>query len=102
MNTKDDPKGFFAERLAIPPTAPTNASEKRALQTLANIKRIRAANVAAGMFQEPPASPVDNDYFGAAPFLCGPDHVMRFKVTPVSRSVAVPNVADDNYLRNPL
>lgn len=102
VDNKDEAGSFFAERLAVPPTSPTIPSEKRALQTAGNIKRIQAASVAAGAFQEPPASPVDNDYFGAAPFLCGPDHVMRFKVTPVSRSVAVPNVADENYLRKSL
>jgi hypothetical protein len=102
VDNKDEAAAFFAERLAIPPTAPTIPSEKRALQTAGNVKRIQAASVAAGAFQEPPASPVDNDYFGAAPFLCGPDHVMRFKVSAASRSDAAPDVADENYLRNAL
>lgn len=102
VDNKDEAGPFFAERLAVPPTAATIPSERRALQTAGNIKRIQAANVAAGAFQEPPASPVDNDYFGAAPFLCGPDHVMRVKVSPVSRSHAPPDVADVNYLRNAL
>ncbi|MFN8707189.1 MAG: hypothetical protein ACK50J_10950, partial [Planctomyces sp.] len=102
VDNKDEPGPFFAERLAIPKDKPKIPSEVRALKTFENIGAIRAPSVAAGAFQEPPASPVDNDYFGAAPFLCGPDHVMRFKVSPVSRSTAAPNVADDNYLRNAL
>lgn len=102
VDNKDEAGPFFAERLAVPPDKPTIPSERTALQTAGNIKRIQAASVAAGAFQEPPASPVDNDYFGAAPFLCGPDHVMRFKVSPVCRSHAAPDVADENYLRNAL
>lgn len=102
VDNKDEAAPFFAERLAIPPTAPTIPSERRALQTAGNIKRIQATSIATGAFQEPPASPVDNDYFGAAPFLCGPDHVMRFKVSPVSRSNSAPDVADEDYLRNAL
>ncbi len=102
VDNKDDPGSFFAERFGTPPKSPKIPSEKRALQTFVNVQRIQAATVGGEFpaFQEPPASPVDNDYFGAAPFLCGPDHVMRFKVSPLSRSTAAPNVADNDYLRN--
>ncbi len=102
VDNKDEAAPFFAERLGTPPNAPTIPSEKRALQTAGNIKRIQAASVAAGAFQEPPASPVDNEYFGAAPFLFGAENVMRIKTSPLSRSTAAPDVTDENYLRNAL
>jgi len=101
----DDPTKFFAERLPKPGGggAPT-AAQQRALETFGIVQRIRAASLTAtpGAFQAPPASPLDNDYFGAAPFLFGPDQVMRFRVQPEKRSNDDPNVTDPNYLRKAL
>lgn len=97
----DDPTKFFAERLPKKDGGPPTASQLRALETAGIVQRIRAASTAANpaAFQVPPASPLDNDYFGAAPFLFGPDQVMRFRVRPASRSASEPDVADPDYLR---
>ncbi len=103
-----DPNGnarqFFAERLPPPETTDPTASQVRALETAGLVARIQSASVTAvpPAFQPPPASPVDNDYFGAAPYLLGPDQVMRFRMRPTTRSTAEPNVADPNYLRTAL
>lgn len=99
----DKPERFFSERLPVSGVTPT-ASQLRAVKTLGIVRRIRSADVAGNppAFQQPPASPVDNDYFGAAPFLLGPHQVMRFRVRPRVRSMAAPNVDDPNYLRSAL
>ena len=98
---KDDATPFFIERLPPPnTTAPTDA-QLRALETAKLAKRIQS-NDSPPAFQAPPASPVDNDYFGAAPFMLGPDQVMRFRVRPTIRSDEQPLVADPNYLRTAL
>ena len=102
---KEDPGPFFVRRLPVPNSGtPPTASQLRALNTFRLIKRIRSSTSEpdTGAFQPPPASPVDNDYFGAAPFLLGPDQVMRFRVRPRSRSTEEPNVHDPNYLRTAL
>ena len=100
----DDPRPFFAERLPPPGTTAPTASQLRALETAGMVARIRSASVTAvpPAFQPPPASPVDNDYFSASPFLLGPDQVMRFRTRPTTRSTAEPNVADLDYLRTAL
>ncbi len=97
VDHKDDPTPFFRERLPIPGTTPTE-SQMRAVLTGALAKQIQSAKFPPA-FQAPPASPVDNDYFGAAPFMLGHDQVMRFRVRPIARSDEAPNVADPNYLR---
>lgn len=55
-------------------------------------------------FQVPPATPVQNAYFSAAPFLFGADRVAKFSVVPTSPddTPGQPNVLDPNYLRNGL
>ena len=35
-------------------------------------------------YQDPPACPVDNSYFSAAPYLFGRDKVMKYRVKPVA------------------
>jgi hypothetical protein len=92
---------FFAERLPLPGGGAPTAAQQRALETFGIVQRIRAASIAANpaAFQAPPASPLDNDYFGAAPFRFGPDQLMRFRARPEARSDAGPDVADLNYLR---
>ncbi len=104
VDHNDDARPFFAQRLPPPGTTAPTASQQRALETAGLVARIRSASVTAvpPAFQPPPASPVDNDYFSAAPFLLGPDQVMRFRMRPTTRSTADPNVADPDYLRTAL
>ncbi len=101
VNHKDDPRPFFAQRLPPPGTTAPTESQRRALETAGIVARIRSASVTADppAFQPPPASPVDNDYFSASPFLLGPDQVMRYRIRPTTRSTAEPNVSDPDYLR---
>lgn len=100
----DDPRPFFAERLPKNDGSTPTASQLRAKTTGGIVARIRALSTTATppAFQHPPASPVDNDYFGASPFLLGPDQVMRFRVRPRNPSSAEPAAGDPNYLRNAL
>lgn len=101
VENKDSPVPFFAERLPPKDATDLTPSQSRAVTTAKLAGRIQASTLPAA-FQTPPASPVDNQYFSAAPFLLGPDQVMRFRVSPVSRSSASPNVNDSNYLRTAL
>lgn len=77
---------------------------QRALKTLDIVKRIQSLSVTdkPPAFEAPPASPVDNRYFSAAPFLFGPDKVMKFSAKPVSPASEDPNVAEEHYLRTAL
>lgn len=95
----DQPQEFFKRMLAL-----DAAAQQRAKATGTIIARIRSTGDAGQppVFQPPPASPVDNTYFGAAPFRLGPDQVMRFRARPSSPSDAEPNIADPNYLRTAL
>jgi len=101
----DNGQGFFKRRLPMPPgTPPTTPAHLRAIESFKIVKRIQSTTLTASApafnaFQQPPASPVDNDYFGAAPFMFGNDQVMRFRATCVSRSTADPDLNDANYLR---
>lgn len=102
---KDNPGDFFKSALS---PANLNASQRaRVMETMEIITRIRTGIKHAEIpeipdFQTPPASPLDNEYFSASPFMFGPTHVMRFKVTPVSPSVEPPQISDPNYLRSKL
>jgi len=103
----DKPDRFFARIRKKADGTPDLADPmtKRALKTLAIVKRIQSLSVTADppAFEAPPASPVDNRYFSAAPFLFGPDKVMKFSAKPVSpASGDVPNVAEEDYLRTAL
>ena len=101
VDNHDDAGPFFTERLA--PTAPP-AAQLRAKETFEIVSRVRSPSTTATppAFQIPPASPVDNDYFSASPFLLGPDQVMRFRVRPSCRSLDAPDVSDPDYLRTAL
>lgn len=100
----DDPRQFFAERLPKAGESNPTPSQQRALRTAGIVARIRSSGITAAppAFQVPPASPVDNDYFSASPFMLGPDHVMRFRVRPRTPSSAQPDVDDPDYLRSAL
>lgn len=104
LEHKDVARPFFAERLPPAGTASPTPSQRRALETAGLVARIQSPSVTATppAFQQPPASPVDNDYFSAAPFLLGPDQVMRFRVRPRTRSNDEPDVTDPDYLRTAL
>ncbi len=105
LDSKDNPaaiQAFLVGRMPSPPTAaPTTPVQLRALETGGLLKRIRAASVPPA-FQHPPASPVDNHYFGAAPFMFGPNHVMRYRAVTQAPSTKVPDVMDPDYLRTAL
>ena len=105
VDRKDSPGPYFTERLPPKGTRTPTASQLRALRTLTLVQRIRSMSVTAKpfpAFQAPPASPVDNDYFSAAPFLFGKDQVMQFRARPIKRSTDEPNVNDPDYLRHAL
>jgi hypothetical protein len=104
VDHRDDARPFFAERLPPPGTPPTTASQRRALETLQIVTRIRSDSVAGPQpaFQPPPASPLDNTYFSASPFLFGEDRVMRFRASPLSMSTDLPDTTDPDYLRTAL
>ncbi len=90
LDHADDPSGFFA-RLGDPdPAISTRAAATRKI-----IDQITAAS-----FQPAPASPLDNSYFGAAPFLFGEGRAMRFRARPVAPDAdAAADFADPGYLR---
>lgn len=104
VDHNDDPRPFFALRLPPPGTTTPTVSQRRALETAGIVARVRSSSMTAvpPAFQPPPSSPVDNDYFSAAPFLLGPDQVMHFRILPTTRSTAEPNVEDPNYLHTAL
>ena len=100
LDNDDDPTKFIVGQL----TNGSPEAKQRAQRTAQIAGRIAAAKVDGdkGAFEQPPASPVDNAYFGAAPFLFGDGRVMKFRASPVSRSLDKPNVDDPNYLRTAL
>lgn len=102
VEDRDVPDAFFGKRLH--PALPPSPQKQHAAETLEIVKRIKSTSTGTDpkAFQTPPASPVDNDYFSASPFMLGPDQVMRFRVRPVSRSLDEPNVSEPNYLRTAL
>ena len=93
---------FFQSRLN--PATSTAEQRQRAQRTFEIVQRIKAnmVNGDTGAFFAPPASPADNPYFSASPFLFGKGRVMRFQAEPVARSNDPPNVSDPDYLRNAL
>ncbi|MFZ4471036.1 MAG: hypothetical protein ACOYOZ_17360 [Pirellula sp.] len=95
----DDASGFFKQLLA---PSNTNSEQKtRAQETLGIVGRIRslAGAAGAGPFQIPPASPVDNDYFGAAAFKLGEKQIMRFRCTPMAPKIEATDISKPDYLR---
>jgi hypothetical protein len=80
----------------------------RASRTFEIVKRIRSNVMATttpptGAYQNPPASPLDNQYFSAAPFLFGENRAFKFSAKPVAPVIIdSPAVADPRYLRTAL
>ena len=117
LKDKDEAGRFFAERIhrnADNTPDLTDAATRRALRTLGIIQRLKSPIMTAPptvpparpiptAFQIPPASPVDNQYFSASPFLFGADQVMKFSANPVAPVLnELPDVSDPDYLRTVL
>ncbi len=117
LKDKDEAGRFFAERIHRKPDGSpdmTDATTIRALKTFGIVQRIRSAVLTAPpavpparpipiAYQTPPASPVDNRYFSASPFLFGADRVMKFSANPVAPVLTeTPDVSDPDYLRTTL
>lgn len=100
-----DPARFFADRIHKNPDGSPNLADpitRRALRTGGIIKRIQSLSLTAQppAYQAPPASPVDNRYFGGAPFLFGDDNAMKFSANPLSPVAGDGlSLADPSYLR---
>ena len=89
LENNDDPSAFFAP-LADPATCPVGV--------------ISSFKVVQEIKSKPVENPLGVQYFGAAPFLFGPDKVMRFSVIP-SNGVKPQQVsldATENYLNEAL
>ena len=102
--TDDKPDGFFAARIGKTPNLADPATQ-RALKTLDMVKRIQSlsADAMPAAYQAPPASPVDNRYFGGAPFLFGDGAAMKISARPLSIVPGeVPDLLHDDYLRRAL
>ena len=94
LEKDDDPSFFFAPlQVAVPGI--TDADKARILQTFKLVSALQAV---------PVANPLEVGYFGAAPFLFGPDRVMRFSADPCGekKPQVLPDNASDNYLREAL
>lgn len=94
------PGAFFQARSA-PGT--TDEQKMRAQESGAIAAKIRSTGTPQP-YQIPPTNPVETCYFGAAPFLLGSEHVMRFRVRPVGEDAAgkQPDIENPNYLHEGL
>jgi hypothetical protein len=105
FENNDDPGGFFKERIRLDPMGKPDLADpatRRALRSLQIAGRIQSLSTTANppAYQDPPASPVDNSYFSAAPYLFGSDKAMKFRARPVAPDTGTaPKTADPNYLR---
>ena len=105
LEDNENPKRFFTERIRRTPEGKPVMSDpttQRAVRTAGIIERITNSKPSA--YQPPPLSPLDNSYFGAAPFLFGEGRVMRFSAKPVSPVLGdvMEFVKKPNYLREAL
>ncbi|WP_282607152.1 catalase family protein [Pelagibius sp. Alg239-R121] len=84
--------GAVLQPILDPNSKASPAEKQRAAKTAGVIQMIQAT---------PVENPVDVAYFGAAPFLYGPDRVMRFAAVPWGGDSpqSVPPQAGANYLR---
>ena len=91
LEKNDDPTFFFAPlQVAVPGIS--DADKARIFKTLKLVQALQAV---------PVANPLEIQYFGAAPFLFGPDFVMRFSAEPCGekKPQVLPDNPSDNYLR---
>lgn len=94
----EDPRPFFKIQ-----SDKGGAAAERAKRSGELVGRIRAASLAEGAFQPPPAHPAQNSYFSAAPFLFGDGRVMKFCVSPINEPITtLPEIAEPDYLRKAL
>jgi hypothetical protein len=107
----DDPVGFFAPLRAQDPTLPAPAREAilkyiehekigaDAIRRILDTKKI-----IDGIQATPVANPLGIQYFSAAPFLFGPDRVMKFSARPCAevQPSTMPDPPPDHYLREVL
>jgi hypothetical protein len=105
LEDNESPKRFFAERVRRTQDGKPVMSDpttQRALRTAGIVERITDSKPSA--FQPPPLSPLDNVYFGAAPFLFGEGKVMRFAAKPVAPVLGEVTdfIKNENYLRDAL
>ncbi|NQY64837.1 MAG: catalase, partial [Alteromonadaceae bacterium] len=89
LENNDDPSAFFAP-LVDPATCPAGV-----ISSFKVVKEIES---------KPVENPLGVQYFGAAPFLFGPDNVMRFSVIPCNgvKPQQVSLDATENYLNDAL
>lgn len=78
----------------LAPDSPSPPAEKA--------RALKSATVVQEIVKRKVANPTEVSYFGAAPFLFGPDRVMRFKAEPWggdTEDQAIPKNPPGNYLR---
>jgi len=91
---KEVPDAFF-QRMA----STDKKISDRAKATRAIVGQIKSLTFPPS-FQAPPMSPLDNSYFGAAPFLFGEGRAMKFCAVPVNPATGAPgDVSERDYLR---
>lgn len=105
--TPPNPMAFFTRAPKGPDGKPDpkDPVTQRTATSFGIVQRIQslATNAKVPAYQDPPPSPFDNQYFGAAAFLFGPDKVMRFTAKPVSpQSSTTMDFAEKGYLRKAL
>lgn len=90
----EDLKPFFAP---LNPQVPGFSEEERE-RTKSSLQLVRTIE------STPVANPLEVQYFSAAPFLFGPDRVMKFSVKPCAgeKPQVVPENPSENYLREAL
>jgi hypothetical protein len=107
----DDPTGFFAPLRAQDPTL--SAPDREAILKYIKDEHIGAdaigrildtKKIIDGIQATPVANPLGIQYFSAAPFLFGPDRVMKFSARPCAevQPTTVPDPPPDDYLREVL
>jgi hypothetical protein len=107
----DDPVGFFAPLRAQDPTL--SAPDREAILKYIKDEHIGAdairrildtKTIIDGIQATPVANPLGIQYFGAAPFLFGPDRVMKFSARPCAevQPTAIPDPTQEHYLREVL
>ncbi len=94
LQHNDDPTLFFAP-LQVDVPGISGADKARIFETFKLVQALQAV---------PVANPLEVQYFGAAPFLFGPDRVMRFSADPCGekKPQVLPENPSDNYLRKAL
>ena len=105
LRDKDNPTAFFARAKLTDASGNPTPAAQRALRTLGIVSRIRSSGLTATppAYQSPPPSPLDNQYFSAAPYLFGPDRAMKFSAKPLAPVTAETlDVSDPRYLRTAL